>query len=150
MTTAARVEQLRPVWNALLRAEALALPRVHLVLRAAHGLSLSEFTVLRVVAEHEPASMTELQHQAIMSAAGITRVIAALDGAGLVERRRTADDRRLLFAHMTAKGLSCLNAAQSTVDAEVSALLDSRCSGDDLAAAARVLLTLGDAATLDR
>jgi DNA-binding MarR family transcriptional regulator len=138
----------RQTWDALLRAQARVLPRVHRALHTATGLSLSEFTVLAQIAcvADGLATMSALHDQACMSAAGITRVVGSLEEQGLVSRIRDRDDRRLVHAALTANGRRRLREATVTLDAELSAVLDGQLSDAELALLARVLENLGNSA----
>jgi DNA-binding MarR family transcriptional regulator len=138
----------RQTWDALLRAQARVLPRVHRALYVASGLSLSEYTVLAEIAcgADGMATMSHLQDRACMSAAGITRVVGSLEQQGLVSRIRDRDDRRLVHAAVTAAGRRRHRGATATLDAELSAVLDGHLSNTELASMARVLESLGNSA----
>ena len=138
----------RALWEGLVRAQALALPRVHRELRRQHGLSLSEYTVLHQVAAtgEVGATMTALQATACMSAAGITRVAAALSARQLVDLSRREHDRRLTYVRLTARGRLLLPAAEKTLDGELALLVGERTDSDAIATTARVLQALGNAA----
>ncbi|MDX6200832.1 MAG: hypothetical protein QOJ83_332 [Frankiales bacterium] len=140
----------RQTWDALLRAQAHVLPRVHRALHAATGLSLSEYTVLVQIAccADGLATMSDLQDRACMSAAGITRVVGSLEQQGFVTRIRDRDDRRLVHAAVTAAGRRRLRDATVTLDAELSAVLDGHVSDAELALVARILENLGKPAEI--
>ena len=73
----------------------------------AHGLTGSAFDVLIRLARspEQRLRMTELAGQSTLSNSGLTRVVDRLLGAGLVERRRDAADKRVFYAVLTPAGL---------------------------------------------
>lgn len=73
------------------------------VLRAA-GLTESRFGVLETLLHLGPLCQRELAERILKSAGNLTTVIDNLEGAGLVERRRDGEDRRVVTVHLTAKG----------------------------------------------
>jgi DNA-binding MarR family transcriptional regulator len=135
----------RTAWDALVRAQALVLPQVHRLLRGSHGLSLSEFIVLKCIGATGTATMTELQEQASLSAAGITRVVSGLVAQGMVLRTRGEQDLRLWHAQVTPAGRRRLSAASATLDQELGRLFGGQHNEDELAVAARVLQNLCNA-----
>jgi DNA-binding MarR family transcriptional regulator len=137
------------LWDALMRAQALVLPDINRTLRRKHGISLSEYTVLHriVCADVDAVTMTELQAKAWMSAAGITRVVAALAEKELVIRSRSDGDRRLMYAGPTPAGRALLMEASRTIEAELVQLLHRHRDTADFGVAAGILRELGDAVT---
>jgi DNA-binding MarR family transcriptional regulator len=90
------------------------LVEVHAGLRAAadpdleaHGLSGSSFDVLIRLARspHQRLRMTDLAAQSTLSNSGLTRVVDRLLAAGLVERVRDQQDKRVFYAVATPAGM---------------------------------------------
>jgi DNA-binding MarR family transcriptional regulator len=95
----------------------------HLV--AEHGLTLSEFEVLMVLARAPGRAMrrVDLAKEGRLSPSGVTRMLDRLEMAGLVGKRSCQDDGRVTYAELTDAGLAKLE----------------RCAPDHSAAAERLL-----------
>lgn len=57
---------------------------------------------------------SELATGSLLSSAGVTFRLDRLEHAGLIERQRDADDRRVVHSQLTAKGLDVIEAAIAT------------------------------------
>ncbi len=94
--------------------------RVHLVERSVirslherHGLTPAAFDVLSNLRRSgSPYRLTtgELAESALLTSAGMTFRIDKLEAEGLVRRVRSPDDRRLVYAELTATGLQRIDA----------------------------------------
>lgn len=71
-----------------------------------------------------------------VSAPAITKTVAALEADGLVERRRSTSDRRVVTVAATPAGRATLERGRSARIRRVATLLDGL-SADDLAVLAR-------------
>jgi DNA-binding MarR family transcriptional regulator len=71
-----------------------------------HGLSPSEFEVLERLAESAKGQLRvqELADTVHLSQSAMSRLVARLEVAGMVERTMCADDRRGVFVCITATG----------------------------------------------
>lgn len=139
------------LWRELVRAHAIVLPRLHKALRRRHGLSLTELVVLQTLGTpRRLTTMTHVQQEAHLSAAGTTRVVTALEARGLVTRGRRDHDRRLLFVRATDEGRTRTLQAQQTVDELMAQLVGGGGAGADIAVAAKVLASLSRAARDDK
>jgi MarR family transcriptional regulator, organic hydroperoxide resistance regulator len=110
------------VFLALLRSAAVVRRPVSKVVEE-HHLSLAQYNVLRILRGAGDAGLPTLaiRERMIEEAAGITRLIDKLEGAGLVARDRGASaDRRQVFCRITAAGLTLL----ATIDPQVAASTD--------------------------
>src|SRR5690606_32570946 len=106
-------------WAGLLRAHAAVLPKLDRIL-ARTGLPITWYDVLLVLnaAPHRRLTMSELGARAVVSRERVSRVVAELESAGLVERQAHPADRRSSFAVITALGRRRLrSAAPSYLDA---------------------------------
>jgi DNA-binding MarR family transcriptional regulator len=103
-------------WRGMLRAHASLARGLDAELEAAHGISLSAYEVLLLLHEapDQRLRMSELAESALLSLSGMTRLVDRLVQAGLVERERCADDRRVLYARPTRAGTSLFAAARAT------------------------------------
>ncbi len=100
------------VFLALLRSAAVIRRPVSKVVEE-HQLSLAQYNVLRILRGAGDAGLPTLaiRERMIEEAAGITRLIDKLEGAGLVVRDRGASaDRRQVFCRITPAGLALLAA----------------------------------------
>jgi DNA-binding MarR family transcriptional regulator len=88
--------------------------------------------------------MNELASRILASKSGLTRVIDRMEEAGLVERKRPTDDRRVIEVVMTPKGFEALQAARLVhrhgIQEHFAQHLDNR----DLAALAHALEKVRD------
>jgi MarR family transcriptional regulator, 2-MHQ and catechol-resistance regulon repressor len=75
-----------------------------------HGLqSGSQYNILRILrGAGGPLPVLEIASQTITAVPGITGLIDRLEKAGLVERRRCAEDRRVVHVSITDKGVALL------------------------------------------
>jgi DNA-binding MarR family transcriptional regulator len=83
---------------------------------AAHRLTLSDFHVLLHLARRPDATLrrSELADLVRLSPSGITRMLAGLEAAGLVERVPSRADGRVFLARLTAAGAARLRQAGPT------------------------------------
>ena len=98
------------VWRALLRL-VFALPRtLEADLLRATGLTMTEMIVLVSLADAPEGAlrMSELAGVAALSPSRITRLVADLQGRGLVEKRLCVDDGRGHIARLTKTGRSAV------------------------------------------
>ncbi len=83
---------------------------------AAYGLNSASFDVLaalrRAGAPHRRTS-TELANESLLSSAGVTFRLDRLEEAGLIERQRDTEDRRVVYSQLTAKGLDVIDRAMA-------------------------------------
>ncbi len=68
------------------------------------GLTESQFNVLDALYHLGPLSQKELGYKLLKSGGNITMVIDNLEKNAYVERRRSTEDRRIFFVHLTKKG----------------------------------------------
>ena len=98
---------------------------------APFGIDGRELAVLTVLAAGVPLSQQEAARQLRIDRTTMVSLVDALEGKGLAERRRSADDRRKNIVQLTEAGQHCLRGAASArdeVDREFLAPL-----GDELA-----------------
>lgn len=69
-----------------------------------YNLTLGRFHVLRVILESEPVSMGDIHEELHMANSTVTVIVDYLHEAGLVKRRRDADDRRVVLLEITNDG----------------------------------------------
>jgi DNA-binding MarR family transcriptional regulator len=71
----------------------------------AHGVTLQQYNVLRILRGAGPTGIPTLEIAARMieRSPGVTRLLDRLEARGLVRRARCAEDRRQVLCHATAK-----------------------------------------------
>ncbi len=101
-------------WRGLIRLRETAMREIDRRLREAGELTLPDYTVLitLVSAPELRLRMSDLAAQRMLTASGITRVVAQLERRGLVRREADPADGRGAFAVMTRSGLEALRRAQ--------------------------------------
>lgn len=109
---------------------------------AAFGVSSQQYNILRILrgAENEGSqgrSCGEIAERMIDRAPDVTRRIDALVKAGLVERDRSDEDRRVVLTRITKKGLALLEKMHPEVSGRESKILE-KIPQQDLAELTRV------------
>ena len=106
-------------------------------------LSYAQYGLLFGLATTGECSARELAAHADLTPATVAQMLEHLEAAGLVERTRSADDRRVVLSMLTGRGASVVAARQAQMEPRWQAAL-AEFSDRDLAAAARVLDSLAD------
>lgn len=75
---------------------------------SALGSTASQHTVLSTLAENGPLSLTDIGKRIFLDKPAITGLADRLENDALVERQRSADDRRVIKLHITTKGRELL------------------------------------------
>lgn len=94
------------MWLAMLRGTSLVNRQLAHDMQSENGLHISWYDVL-VRLYHSPEyrqTMSELAGQVIMSSSGLTRLLDKMVEEGLIVRELDPDDRRLVYARLTAAG----------------------------------------------
>lgn len=121
----------RPRHHASTREAAAALARTAPVvsrwverLLAAHEppLTVAQYLVLEAIAAGERLG-GDLARRAAVSPAAVSQLVGALEAGGLLERLRTADDRRRQPLVLTNTGRSCLASARRLLEDSLAVLL---------------------------
>jgi MarR family 2-MHQ and catechol resistance regulon transcriptional repressor len=69
-----------------------------------YGLTQAQFAVLEVLHHKGPLPLRALGRKLLVTGGNVTFVTAQLAKAGLLQRRRSATDRRVIHATLTPKG----------------------------------------------
>jgi DNA-binding MarR family transcriptional regulator len=103
-------------FGGLLRLHSTLVKQLDADLIAAHGLPLSSFEVLLMLANSPQGGlrMSDLAQRAFLSPSGMTRLVQRLAGQGLIEQRACDDDGRGSFAVMTPAGRERFEQAATT------------------------------------
>jgi DNA-binding MarR family transcriptional regulator len=116
---AQQIKQIRPFTSpeqeamlAIRRTAASLLAPWEKFLKVQFNLSTSLFNVLRILRGSHPTALTcgEIGTRTIARDPDITRLVDQLSARGLVTRRRSETDRRVVEVSITAKGLDLLRA----------------------------------------
>jgi DNA-binding MarR family transcriptional regulator len=103
-------------WRELAAAHAAVSDALERELQDGHGLTVSEFEVLQRLAEaaEQHSRMQDLADSVHLSQSALSRLIGRLETDGLVNRTLCADDRRGIYACLTADGRRLLEQAEPT------------------------------------
>jgi len=105
-----------------------------------HGITAAQYNVLRILrGAGEALPCQEIAGRMITQLPDITRLVDRLEEAGLVERSRTAEDRRVVLTKVTEPGLRLLGGLDGPVSALHKAQL-GHLTGDELAELNRLLV----------
>jgi len=75
------------------------------------GLTTPQLVVMRAVAQQERPVATDIAHSVSLSQATVTNILNRLEHHGLIQRARSASDKRRINISLTAQGNSLLEAA---------------------------------------
>jgi homoprotocatechuate degradation regulator HpaR len=92
------------------------------------GLTEQQWRVLRVLWENDGGSVNALTAATLISAPSLVGIIDRLERDGLVKRRRSDSDRRMVHIYVSAKGLALEQAVEPRVS-EAYALLEQSIDG---------------------
>ncbi|MBW4718555.1 MarR family winged helix-turn-helix transcriptional regulator [Saccharothrix obliqua] len=103
-------------WMATWKAQTLAARRIENAMREHAGLSLTWGEVLSRLgaAEGHRLPMNELARQVFVSRSGISQVVTAMAGRGLVTRQGDPDNLRVTYAVLTDEGRAVLRKSTTT------------------------------------
>lgn len=134
-------------WRALARAIQVITRVLDAELLQAHGLSLTEYSVLSNLSEQPGRSMrmSELASLVSLSVSGLTRVVERLARQGLVERVKADTDGRGQLAVLTPGGLARLEQAYQTHLAGVREHVMDHLAGLDLPAVTSTMTSIAAA-----
>ena len=103
-------------WRGMLVVHARVSRQLDAQMRAAHGLSISAYEVLILLAdspEHR-LRMSDIAERVLLTRSGCTRLVDRLVALGHVTRCAAVTDGRGLYAELTASGLAHTAAARAT------------------------------------
>jgi MarR family 2-MHQ and catechol resistance regulon transcriptional repressor len=76
---------------------------------AGRGLSMTEFAVLEVLYHKGALPLGEIRDRILLTGASTTYVAKKLEERGLMRRRTCAEDQRVVFGELTAKGRALID-----------------------------------------
>jgi len=77
---------------------------------AGQGLAMTEFAVLEVLYHKGALPLGEIRDRILVTGASTTYVVKKLETRGLMRRRTSAEDQRIVFGELTPKGRALLDA----------------------------------------
>lgn len=106
----------------------------------AHGLGESGYNVLRILrsAGDEGRTWTAIHDDLVVPAPDVTRLVSRLERDGLVTRKRSTDDRRVIRVFITAKGTQLVDSLDKPIR-ELHKTILGHLSHDQLAHLSRAL-----------
>ncbi|UBU14613.1 MarR family winged helix-turn-helix transcriptional regulator [Nonomuraea gerenzanensis] len=128
-------------WRTLAALHAKIEDRLEKCLQKEHGLSVSEYTVLDVLARQDGwhMRMQQLARAVVLSQSATTRLVARLESRDLLRRYLCEDDRRGIYSEVTPAGRELLERAQPTHDTVLKEVLAEAAQEPELAPLAAVL-----------
>ena len=110
----------------LIRAGALLRDDMELMLKP-HGLTEQQYNVLRILRGAEPEGLcrNDIRDRMLNRMSDMTRLLDRLEAAGLVERFRVGDDRRMVMTRITPQGGAVLAGIDDQADREQERRLQS-------------------------
>ena len=131
-------------WIHFLRAHAALTRELSAELVAEHGLTINDYEVLLHLARAPEKQLrrVDLVERVLLTPSGITRLLEGLERSGLVERRQCREDRRVVYAKLTAAGSEKLREASRTHVAGIESLFTGRFTDDELATLSALLSRL--------
>ncbi|MEZ0088917.1 DNA-binding MarR family transcriptional regulator [Streptacidiphilus sp. EB129] len=128
-------------WRALAALHARIEGEIERALQAAHGLSVSEYSVLDVLSrqEHGHMRMQQLAQAVVLSQSATTRLVTRLEADGLLARHLCASDRRGIYTEITPAGRERLAQARPAHDTALRRVLAEAREEPGLSALVRVV-----------
>jgi len=141
-------ERAARAWVALLLAHTALTRSFNADLQAQHGLTVTDFEVLRHLSGADGRRMrrVDLAQRVGLTPSGITRLLDGLERGGLVRKASCTSDARVTYAELTDEGATTLADAAATHLAAIDALFAERFSPDEADRLAELLERLPRAA----
>jgi MarR family 2-MHQ and catechol resistance regulon transcriptional repressor len=73
------------------------------------GLAMTEFAVLEALYHKGPLRLGEIRDRILLTGASTTYVVKKLEERGLMRRRTSSEDSRVVFGELTAKGRALID-----------------------------------------
>ncbi|GAA5608390.1 MarR family winged helix-turn-helix transcriptional regulator [Streptomyces griseus] len=125
-------------WAALSLLHGRIEAHIERALQARHDLSVREFSLLDVLSRQHDSEgghlqMKQVADAVVLSQSATTRLVARLEGRGLLSRYLCPTDRRGIYTDVTETGLKLLDEARPTNDTALRQALDEAAVNPDLA-----------------
>jgi len=134
------------VWATFLTAHAMLVEQIEARLAAEALPPLGWYDVLWALerAPDQRLRMNELAAQVVLSRSNLTRLVDRLEDAGLVQRERSADDRRGAYAVLTSAGKAMRKGMWPVYQTAIRELFEAGVSEAEAATMGRALRRLLD------
>lgn len=128
-------------WRTLAALHARIEDELERALQKQHGLSVSEYSVLDVLARQDDyhLRMNQLSNAVVLSQSATTRLVNRLEDRKLLQRYLCPTDRRGIYTEVTQAGRELRDEAQPTHDAVLTAALEKAAGLPELAPLVGVL-----------
>lgn len=85
-----------------------------------HGISSSQYNILRILRGAGAGGLyrNEIRDRLLTHMPDVTRLLDRMVRAGLVTRRRSSSDRRMVSTHLTRRGRDLVDSLDDAVEAE--------------------------------
>ncbi|GAA5120076.1 MarR family transcriptional regulator [Alloalcanivorax gelatiniphagus] len=122
----------------------LAMTKVYRKLLRELDLTYPQYLVMMVLWERDGQSVSGIGERLFLDSATLTPLLKRLESAGLLQRRRAAEDERRVEVHLTDAGRALRQRAEAVPEAVACA---SHCDPDELRALKAQLEDLRDSLT---
>ena len=97
-------------WLNVIRTAAVLTDAIDQLLKP-HGISSTQYNVLRILRGAEPAGLcrNEVRDRMLTRMPDMTRLLDRMEDAGLVKRSREGEDRRIVLTRITKQGLKLVD-----------------------------------------
>jgi DNA-binding MarR family transcriptional regulator len=131
-------------WGRLMRAQATTKRELVADLQAKHGLTMTAYEALYVLARAEGRFLkrVELAERLVLTPSGVTRLLEGLEAEGLVEKVSCETDLRISYAQLTDKGAEKLEQASLGHIEAVRAIFEELLDADEIDALSDLLAKL--------
>jgi MarR family transcriptional regulator, organic hydroperoxide resistance regulator len=110
---------LQTLFSDLVRVEVETWNAVDMRLRAEHGLPLSRFQAMRVIATTPDCRVYDIAGTLSLTTGGTSKLVDAIEAAGHCRRRPNPEDRRSSIVELTTIGKRLVDKATKTVEDEL-------------------------------
>jgi DNA-binding MarR family transcriptional regulator len=110
---------LKTLFNELVRLEVETWGAIDARLRAEHGLPLTRYEVMRVIASHENCRVYDIVAELSLTTGGASKLVDTVEAAGHSRRRPNPHDRRSSIVELTPAGKRLVEKATRTVENEL-------------------------------
>jgi MarR family transcriptional regulator, organic hydroperoxide resistance regulator len=110
---------LKTLFNELVRLEVETWDAIDARLRAEHGLPLTRYEVMRVIASQPNCRVYDIVAELSLTTGGASKLVDTVEASGYSRRRPNPDDRRSSIIELTAAGKRLVEKATKTVEDEL-------------------------------
>lgn len=81
-----------------------------------HGLTEQQWRVIRILSQHEELEINRLAELACILKPSMTGVLARMEVAGMVNRRKVEQDQRRVLVRLAEKGETCFRSMSQQME----------------------------------